>query len=367
MKINLIDLKVQYENIESEINSAIKEVLDSSRFIMGENVKKLENEIAEFTGVKYGIGVGNGTDALKLILKALGIGPGDEVITTPFTFFASAETTSVVGATPVFADIEEKNFCIDPESIEEKITDKTKAIIPVHIFGQMCDMDKIMDIAKRHNLIVIEDACQAIGAEYKGKKAGSIGHVGCYSFFPTKNLGAYGDGGMVVTDDKDLAEKIKLLRVHGSKVKYHHEVIGYNSRLDEIQAAILRVKFKYIEQWNDLRKEKAHIYNELLSDVNIDLPVERKDCKHVYHLYTIGSNKRDELTNYLNKNGIATGIYYPIPVHRQSVYKYLNYEIGSLPVAEKACTRTFALPLYPEITIEDQKYVANKIIEFFNK
>lgn len=367
MKINLIDLKVQYENIESEINSAIKEVLDSSRFIMGENVKKLENEIAEFTGVKYGIGVGNGTDALKLILKALGIGPGDEVITTPFTFFASAETTSVVGATPVFADIEEKNFCIDPESIEEKITDKTKAIIPVHIFGQMCDMDKIMDIAKRHNLIVIEDACQAIGAEYKGKKAGSIGHVGCYSFFPTKNLGAYGDGGMVVTDDKDLAEKIKLLRVHGSKVKYHHEVIGYNSRLDEIQAAILRVKFKYIEQWNDLRKEKAHIYNELLNDVNIDLPVERKDCKHVYHLYTIGSNKRDELTNYLNENGIATGIYYPIPVHRQSVYKYLNYEIGSLPVAEKACTRTFALPLYPEITIEDQKYVANKIIEFFNK
>lgn len=365
MKINLLDLKAQYRTIEDEVNKVIKEVLESTHFIMGPNVKKLEEEIAEYTGVKYGIGVANGTDALMLTLRALGIGEGDEVITTPFTFFASAETTSVVGATPVFADIEKDTLCIDPESIEKNINSKTKAIIPVHIFGQMCDMDRIMEIANKHNLIVIEDACQAIGAEYKGKRAGSIGHVGCYSFFPTKNLGGYGDGGMIVTSDKELADKIKLLRVHGSKVKYHHEAIGYNSRLDEMQAAILRVKLKYIDKWNNSRYEHAHIYNELLKDLDIVLPTEREACKHVYHLYTIQSTRRDEIIECLKENEIASGIYYPIPVHLQEVYKHLGYKQGDIPNAEDACTKTFALPLYPEMTREQQEYVVTKIKDFF--
>jgi dTDP-4-amino-4,6-dideoxygalactose transaminase len=363
LKVNLLDLKAQYETIKDEVEAAIKEVLESTHFIMGPNVKKLEEEIAEYTGVKYGIGVANGTDALMLTLKALGIGPGDEVITTPFTFFSSAETTSVVGATPVFADIEEDSLCIDPESIEKNITEKTKVIIPVHIFGQMCDMDRIMEIAEKHNLIVIEDACQAIGAEYKGKKAGSIGHVGCYSFFPTKNLGGYGDGGMIVTNDEKLADRLKLIRVHGSKVKYEHIAIGYNSRLDEMQAAVLRVKLKYIQKWNGLRNQHAHTYNELLKDTGIKLPTEREDCTHVYHLYTIQSEKRDEIIKHLSKNEIASGVYYPIPVHLQEVYKNLGYKKGDLPVAEDACTKTFALPLYPEMTKEQQEYVVATIKE----
>ncbi|KYH35148.1 UDP-2-acetamido-2-deoxy-3-oxo-D-glucuronate aminotransferase [Clostridium tepidiprofundi DSM 19306] len=366
MKINLLDLKAQYRTIENEINEAIKEVLETTHFIMGPNVKELEKEIAAFTETKHGISVASGTDALMLTLKAMGIGYGDEVITTPFTFFASAETTSVLGAKPVFADIEEDTLCIDTNSIEKLITEKTKAIIPVHIFGNMCDMDRIMEIADKHNLYVIEDACQAIGAEYKGRKAGSIGHVGCFSFYPTKNLGAYGDGGMIVTNDDELAEKIKLIRVHGSKKKYNHEAIGYNSRLDEIQAAILRVKFRYINKWNDARYEKAHIYNELLKDLDdIVLPTERENSKHVYHLYTIQSKYRDEIVDYLKKNDIATGIYYPVPVHLQDVYKHLNYKKGDLPKAEEACTKTFAIPLYPEINYEQQKYVCDKIKEFF--
>lgn len=364
MKVNLLDLKAQYKSIENEINEVIKEVLESTHFIMGPNVKELEREIADFTETKHGIGVGNGTDALMLTLRAMGIKSGDEIITTPFTFFASAETTSVVGAVPVFADIEEDTLCIDPDSIEKCITEKTKAIIPVHLFGNMCNMDRIMEIAQKHNLYVIEDACQAIGAEYKGRKAGSMGHAGCFSFFPTKNLGAYGDGGMIVTNDDDLAEKIKLLRVHGMKKKYHHEAIGYNSRLDELQAAILRVKFKYINNWNKQRYEKAHIYNELLKDVDVKLPTERENSKHVYHLYSIQSKYRDEIMAFLKENDIATGMYYPVPVHLQEVYKHLNYKEGDLPVSEEACTKTFALPLYPEITYEAQKYVCDKIKEF---
>jgi len=367
MKVNLLDLNAQYNTIKEDINNAIKEVLESSTYIMGPNVKKIESEIAEFTGVKHGIAVANGTDALMLALKALGVKEGDEVITTPFTFFASAETTSVVGATPVFADVLPDTLCIDPNSIEKCITEKTKVIIPVHIFGQMCDMDKIMDIAKKHNLYVIEDACQAIGAEYKGKRAGSIGHMGTYSFFPTKNLGAYGDGGMVVTNDDTLADKVKLLRAHGSKVKYNHIAIGHNSRLDEIQAAILRVKFKHIEQWNNERNRKAHIYNELLSGIDLITPTELEENKHVYHMYVVQSYKRDEIIKFLKERGVSTGVYYPSPVHLQEVYRHLNYSEGDLQVSEDACEKTFALPLYPEITLEEQKYVVDQIKEFFNK
>ncbi|WP_461614634.1 DegT/DnrJ/EryC1/StrS family aminotransferase [Clostridium sp. Marseille-QA1073] len=367
MKISLLDLHAQYRTIENEVNEAIKNVLESSTFIMGPNVKELESEIAKFTGVKHGIAVANGTDALMLTLKALDIKEGDEVITTPFTFFASAETTSVVGATPVFADIKEDTLCIDPDSIEKYITERTKAIIPVHIFGQMCDMDRIMEIANKHNLYVIEDACQAIGAEYKGKRAGSIGHASCYSFFPTKNLGAYGDAGMIVTNNDEIADKIRLLRAHGSKVKYYHTAIGHNSRLDEMQAAILRVKLKYIEKWNSERNKKAHIYNELLKDLDLVTPTEKEENYHVYHMYVVQSPKRDEIIAHLKANGVSTGIYYPVPVHVQEVYKHLGHTEGDFPVSEDVCTKTFALPLYPEITLEQQQYVVDKIKEFFDK
>lgn len=367
MKINLLDLQAQYKTIKEEIDNAIHQVLDSSVYILGPNVKKLENSIAEYTGVKHGIGVANGTDALLLALEAIGIQPGDEVITTPFTFFASAETTSVLGATPVFADILPDSLCINPEEIEKCITERTKAIIPVHIFGQMCDMDKIMDIARKYNLFVIEDCAQAIGAEYKGRRAGSIGDIGTYSFFPTKNLGGYGDGGMVVTNNDELAERVRLLRAHGAKEKYTYVAIGHNSRLDELQAAILNVKFKYINQWNEARNIKAKIYNDLLSGSKLVTPTELSGNKHIYHMYVVQSYKRDEIIAFLKENGIFTGVYYPLPVHLQQVYEYLGYREGDLLVAEDACKKTFALPLYPEIELEKQEYVVDKIKEFFNR
>ncbi|CDF57743.1 DegT/DnrJ/EryC1/StrS family aminotransferase [Thermobrachium celere] len=366
MKLQLLDLKAQYETIKEEIKEAVINTIESGHYILGPQVKKLEEDIAKYCGVKHGIGVANGTDALVLTLKAFGIGEGDEVITTPFTFFASAETVSQVGATPVFVDVRPDTYCIDADKIEEKITSRTKAIIAVHIFGQMCDMDKIMDIANRHKLIVIEDACQAIGAEYKGKKAGSIGHAACFSFFPTKNLGGYGDGGMVVTNDDEIAQKIRMLRFHGSKIKYYHDMIGYNSRLDEIQAAILNVKFKYIDEWNNARKEKAHVYNELLRGTKCVTPYEDSKCKHIYHLYILQHENREELLKYLNENGVATGIYYPVPLHLQNVYKNLGYNEGDLPVSEMLSKRTFAIPLYPEITFDQQKYVADLIKKFDN-
>lgn len=364
MKVSLLDLQAQYKTIKEEIDNSIHQVLDSSVYIMGPNVKKLEISIAEFTGVKHGIGVANGTDALLLALEAIGIKAGDEVITTPFTFFASAETTSVLGATPVFADILPDTLCINPDEIEKCITDKTKAIIPVHIFGQMCDMDRIMEIARKHNLYVVEDCAQAIGSEYKGRRAGSIGDIGTYSFFPTKNLGGYGDGGMVVTNNDELAEKIRLLRTHGSKEKYTYVAIGHNSRLDELQAAILNVKFKYINEWNKARNIKAKIYNDLLRNLEVVTPTELDENKHIYHMYVVQSYKRDEIIAFLKENGISTGVYYPSPVHLQQVYKYLGYKEGDLPVAEDACKKTFALPLYPELEIEKQEYVVEKIKEF---
>lgn len=366
MNIQLLDLLAQYETIKDEIKDAVISTIESGHYILGPQVKKLEEDIAKYCGVKHGIGVANGTDALLLTLKAFGIGEGDEVITSPFTFFASAETISQAGAKPVFVDIDPDTYCIDVDKIEEKITERTKAIIPVHIFGQMVDMDRIMEIAKKHNLIVIEDACQAIGAEYKGKKAGSIGHAACFSFFPTKNLGGYGDGGMVVTNDDAVAERIRMLRFHGSKVKYYHEILGYNSRLDELQAAILNVKFKYLDEWNRKRAEKAGIYNDLLKDTSCKLPVARDYNTHIYHLYIIQHEKRDELIKHLKDNGVATGIYYPVPLHLQNVYKDLGYKEGDLPNAEYASKRTFAIPLYPELTLEQQKYVAEKIKEFEN-
>lgn len=364
MKVDLLDLTTQYNAIKEDIQKAVIDTIESGHYILGPQVKDLEKSISNFCGVKHGIGVGNGTDALTITLKALGIGKGDEVITTPFTFFASAETPSLLGATPVFVDINPDTYCIDVDKIEEKITDKTKAIIPVHIFGHMCDMDRIMDIAKKHNLLVVEDACQAIGAMYNGKRAGSFGNAACFSFYPTKNLGGYGDGGMIVTNDEKLADKIRLLRAHGSRPKYYHSVVGYNSRLDEIQAAILNVKFKHLEDWNSFRNKKAHIYNELLKDTSLRLPFECEDVYHIYHLYIVQHQKRDELMSYLKENGVATAIYYPLPLHLQKVYEPLGYKEGDLPVAEAASKKTFAIPLYPEITEEEQEYVASLIKRF---
>lgn len=394
MQIPLINLKKQYETIKEETDKKVLEVLSSAQYIMGENVKGFEKEFSEYLSVKYSISVGNGTDALIIALQALGIGEGDEVITTPFTFFATAESISFVGATPVFVDVEIDTFNMEPSKIEEKITDKTKAIMPVHIFGQPCNMDEINRIAKKYNLKVIEDACQAVGSDYKGQMIGTLSDIACFSFFPTKNLGCAGDGGMIVTNDDNLATVCKGLRTHGSgkngkkaynilnnidedveedkatdntvynPLKYYNYLIGHNSRLDEVQAAILRVKLRKLDKWNHKRRENAIFYNEKLADTNLVTPFEDKDVKHVYHLYILQSEKRAELVNYLKDNGIATGVYYPVPLHLQKAYKDLGYKEGDLPNAEYLSHRTFAIPMYAELTDEEKDYIVNSIKEF---
>ncbi|GLI19860.1 glutamine--scyllo-inositol aminotransferase [Tepidanaerobacter syntrophicus] len=394
MQIQLINLKRQYESIKEEVDKEVLDVLSAGQYIMGKNVKEFEREISEYIGVKHSVSVGNGTDALIIALKALGIGRGDEVITTPFTFFATAESISFVGATPVFVDVDINTFNIDPAKIEEKITDKTKAIMPVHIFGQPCDMDAINEIAKKHNLKVIEDACQAIGSKYKGKKAGSLSDIACFSFFPTKNLGCAGDGGMIVTNDDNLATVCRALRAHGSgadgqkafniinnikedavedngtdntvynPLKYYNYLIGQNSRLDELQAAILRVKLRNLDKWNDARRKHARFYNEQLKDTNLAAPFEADNVKHVYHLYILQSDDRSKMVNYLKENGIATGVYYPIPLHLQKAYKDLEYKEGDLPNAEYLSHRTFAIPMFAELTDEEKEYIVDTIKKF---
>lgn len=364
-QIPLLDLKAQYQTIRDEVRQVVDHVLDNGRYILGPEVSKLEEEIAQFCGVKFAVGVANGTDALLLALDAYGVGPGDEVITTPFTFFATAEVVSRLGATPVFVDIDPETYNIDVSQIRAKITDKTKAIIPVHIFGQPANMDEIMALAEEYQLFVLEDAAQAIGSEYKGRKIGSWGHAATFSFFPTKNLGGYGDGGMVVTNDEELARKVRILRVHGSNPKYYHSMIGYNSRLDEIQAAILRVKLRYLERWNDARRQKAALYNELLKDTPLITPVHGENRKHIYHLYIVQADDRDSLMEHLKEKGISTGVYYPVPLHQQNVYQSLGYSEGSLPHAEYMAKRTFALPLYAELEDETIRYIADVIKSYY--
>jgi dTDP-4-amino-4,6-dideoxygalactose transaminase len=368
MKVPMLDLTIQYQQLKEEINTAVQQVMENAHFILGPNVKKLEQDIAAYSRVKHGVGVGNGSDALHIALMACGVGEGDEVITTAFTFFATAGAIARAGAKPVFVDIDPVTFNIDPTLIEEKITEKTKAIIPVHLYGQTADMDPIIEIARKYNLYIIEDAAQAIGAEYKGRKVGELGDVACYSFFPTKNLGAYGDGGMAVTDNDDLAEKMRVIRVHGSKPKYYHHVLGYNSRLDEMQAAILNVKFPRLDNWNRLRREKANKYtqllNEKLSDVVVT-PVEAEGRYHIYHQYTIRVEKRDELQKYLAEQGVSTMVYYPKPLHLQPVFAHLGYKEGDLPHTEQATLEVLSLPMFPELTDEQQEYVVSKIVEFF--
>jgi len=375
--MQFLDLKKQYKSIKEAIDTAVKRVLESAVFIGGKEVEKFEKEMADFCGTKHAIGLNSGTDALFLSLKALNIGPGDEVITTPFTFIATAGVIANCGAKPVFADINPETFNIDPSKIEEKITEKTKAIIPVHLFGQMADMDEIMAIAKKHNLFVIEDAAQAIGAEYGSagspqakRKAGTIGDLGCFSFFPSKNLGAFGDGGMVATNNEELANKIRLLKNHGSspKEKYLNLIVGTNSRLDAIQAAILRVKLKYLSKWSKERAEKASYYNGKLKGVgDIITPVTAADRNHIFHQYTIRTGSRDELQKYLKEKEIPTMIYYPLPLHLQPAFEYLNYKSGDFPESEKAAKEVLSLPIYPEIEREQQDVVVQKIKEFYAK
>jgi len=351
--IPFVDLKAQYDSIKDEIDKAMQKVLSNTSFIMGEELKKFELEFAQFCNAKYAIGVANGSDALILALLACGIGEGDEVITVPHTFIATTEAISNVGGKVVFVDIDPKTYTIDVLKIEEKITEKTKAIIPVHLYGQPADMDPIIRLAKKYNLKIIEDAAQAHGAEYKSEKVGSIGDVGCFSFYPSKNLGAYGDAGMAVTNNEGIAEKIKLLRNHGRITKkYEHDVEGYSSRLDNLQAAILRVKLKHLNEWNENRRENAQKYNELLNNIaGIITPYEAEYAKHVYHLYVIRVVKeRDKLREELESKNIATGIHYPIPLHLQPAYIYLGYKERDFPVTEKASQEILSLPMFAELT-----------------
>lgn len=359
--IPMVDLKRQYRSLQKEIDAAVADVLENTQFILGPQVSSLEKEIAAYHGVPHAVGVASGTDALLLALDACGIAEGDEVITTPFTFIATAEVISHRKATPVFVDIEEHTFNIDPQKIEARITDKTKAIIPVHLYGHPADMDSIMALAGRHGLRVIEDCAQAFGALYKGKKVGTFGDFGCFSFFPSKNLAGYGDGGMVTAKDENLCEKIKLLRNHGSAVRYYHKVLGYNSRLDEIQAAILRVKLKRIDAFNEGRRTVAAFYKKYIQREDIVLPGEASGCKHVYHQFTILSEARDRISRALTDHGIASAIYYPVPLHLQDVFARENVYRGEFRITERCAGKVLSLPIFPELR-EDEVLQISEVI-----
>lgn len=365
VKIHMVDLKNQYLKIKDEVDSAISEVINSVQFIQGSAVKVFEKGAAEYMNCKYAIGCASGTDALQVAMMAIDIKPGDEVLTTPFTFVATTETIALLDAVPVYVDIDEKTYNIDVNKIEEKITSKTKAIMPVHLYGQPAEMGKIMEIAKKHNLKVIEDSAQAFGAVYKDKKVCSIGDIGCISFFPSKNLGAFGDGGMITTNNDELAEKIKMIVNHGSKKKYYHEILGVNSRLDSIQAAILNVKLKYIEDYHCARIEAAGRYNERLKDYTVT-PFVLPYVKHIFHQYSIRVRNRDEMQKYLAEHDIPSMIYYPVPLHMQSAYRY-NYKEGDYPVTEMITREIISLPMHTELTNEQIDFITGKVIEFINK
>lgn len=370
MKVPLLDLKAQYSEIKNEVGQAITEVIESQHFIMGPKVKQLEDEIAGYVQAKHAIGVASGTDAILLSLMALDVGSEDEVITTPYTFFATAGCIARLGAKPVFVDIEPRNYNIDPTLIEEKITKRTKAIVPVHLYGQAAEMDSILELAKKYDVAVVEDAAQAIGTEYKGKRVGSIGDFGCFSFFPSKNLGGYGDGGIVTTNDDAYADKLRVLRVHGSRPKYYHEIVGCNSRLDAIQAAIVSVKLKYLDAWTTKRRENACWYNDAfnklgLADRVLITPHESNDGRHIYNQYVLRAKDRDKLMQHLKDNGIGVEIYYPRPMHLQGCFKSFGYGEGDFINSEDAANETLAIPVYPELTDKQRQYIVDTILKYY--
>ncbi|OGP15341.1 MAG: transcriptional regulator [Deltaproteobacteria bacterium GWA2_54_12] len=374
MKVQLLDLASQYRKIKKEVLREVKQVCESQHYILGKNVAALESEIAAYSGAKYAIGVASGTDAILIALMAAGVKAGDKVVTTPFTFFATAGSISRLGAVPVFVDIEPETYNIDPAALEallKKSAKGVKAIIPVHLYGQCADMDRIMKVARKYRIAVIEDAAQSIGAGYKGKRAGAIGDLGCFSFYPTKNLGCFGDGGMVTTNSARLADRVKMLRVHGSRVRYYHDEVGANSRLDEIQAAILRIKLKRLDSWSAGREKNAKRYDSLFAKANIkgvlDTPKISEGCVSVYNQYVIRVKKRDELRAYLSAAGIGSEVYYPLPLHLQKCFKELGYKKGDFPVSEKAAKEVLALPIYPELTPAAIKHVVATIAGFYSK
>ncbi len=360
--ISLVDLVAQYRSIQTEIDAAIQKVLITGRFILGDEVSALEGEIATYLGVKHGVGVASGTDALILALRALGIGSGDEVILPAYTFFATAGAVLNVGATPTLVDIDPKTYCLDIEQVRASISPATKAIIPVHLYGHPADMNPILKLAQEHGLKIIEDNAQAFGSSYFGQKTGSFGDLACLSFFPSKNLGGYGDGGMVITDDEELAKVMRMLRTHGWQRKYFPEILGYNSRLDTLQAAILRVKLGHVDRWNDRRRELAEAYNKSLSRIpDLTLPYQAPGVMHVYHLYVVRSQIRDELQKHLKQYDIGSSVYYPQPLHLSDPCKGLGYQLGDFPHAERASRETLAIPLYAEMTPEQVNRVVSVI------
>jgi dTDP-4-amino-4,6-dideoxygalactose transaminase len=369
MRISMTDLKPQYESIKNEVDTVIRSVIESGQFILSPEVKAFEDEAALFCGTKYAVGVASGTEALQLAILASGIKPGDEIITTPFTFFATVESIVKCGAKPVFVDIDPITYNLDADQIASKITSHTKAILPVHLFGQPAMMNKILDIASKNKLIVIEDCAQAMGAEYKGKKVGSLGDVGCLSFFPAKNLGAFGDGGMVITSNSEIADKTRLLRAHGSKTTYIHSMHGFNSRLDALQAAILRVKLKHLAKWNQMRLANTKLYTKLISKIDdIKTPYQDRDSVSSCNYYTIRLNHkhidRQKLKNNLESQGIQTNIYYPLSLHLQEVYQYMGYKKGNFPESELAQDEVLSLPMYPELSKDQIEEVCNQILKF---
>jgi dTDP-4-amino-4,6-dideoxygalactose transaminase len=365
MKVPFLDLKAQGTAIRGEVDAAIGKVLDEAAFAGGPFVKAFEDEFARFCGSAHAVGVGNGTDALWAALIALGVGPGDEVITVPNTFIATAEAISFCGAQPVFVDVDEQTCTMDPSRFQQAITQRTKAVIPVHLFGQTADMNPIMAIARKHGLVVIEDACQAHGALYQGRPAGSIGDAGCFSFYPGKNLGAYGEAGAVVTSNDDAAAKMRVFREHGQPKKYFHDMVGWNCRMDGLQAAVLSVKLKHLPAWTEARRKHAQQYNQLLEGIpGIVLPHEAGYAQHVYHIYAMRNSRRDELMTALGDKGIATGIHYPVPLHLTGAYQHLGYKEGSFPVSERIARELVSLPMFPELNKEQIEYVVAGIKEF---
>jgi dTDP-4-amino-4,6-dideoxygalactose transaminase len=372
MHVPLLDLKAQYSAVKTEIEVALAEVMESQHFILGPKVEQCEQAIAQYSGCSHAVGVSSGTDALLACLMAENIGSNDEVITTPYTFCATVDAIARVGATPVFVDIDPITYNMNPLQMSSKVNSRTRAIIPVHLFGQMANMDEVMKVAHKHGLAVIEDAAQAIGAESKGRRAGSIGHYGCFSFFPSKNLGAAGDGGMIVTNDAERAEKLKCLRVHGSKQKYHHKIVGGNFRLDALQAAVVSAKLPHLDQWTAARQRNAKKYDQLFSDAglvaagdgsHVGLPKVVTD-RHIFNQYVIRVSRRDQLQKSLQQRGIGTEVYYPIPMHLQDCFAYLGHGVGAYPESERAARETLALPIYPELSEAQLRYVVDSICAF---